>query len=115
MSRTPVTRHSATARRVAKPKPRARISARFTLSWDGRVLDCAADAPAPAEFRQLVADGLVDELTITWQARIIGGKKLEPVTGLDPAFLPAGVELDLLSLAHRSSGILARYRVRQRR
>lgn len=93
--------------------PRFAVAA-FTVSWDGRIIE----PPLPEEpkhFRRLAAAGRLDELHLTFRPCIIGGKSAPPITGLDEAFLPRGIVLDLLKVERKPDGILARYRVRRGR
>ncbi len=71
-------------------------------------------AAGPELFRRLAIEGLLDELLITWRPCILGGSSAPPITGMQKAFLPHGIELDLLELARRDTGCLATYRVRGR-
>jgi hypothetical protein len=92
------------AARKAKP---ATVS--FTLSWDGRMIE---EGESPENFRALIRRGAVDELRITWRPCVIGGKRAQPITGLDARFLPRGVELELVKMTRRGDDCIARYRVR---
>ena len=124
--------HAAKSRRPA-------ITARYSLGWDLRVTGgISAEHAIPlstmGEFRsliskehrgklyitpstrlfcQLAAEGLIDELQLTFQPRFIGGQAAEPITGLAPAFLPRGIMLNLISARRSGAGYLAAYRVRR--
>jgi riboflavin biosynthesis pyrimidine reductase len=63
-------------------------------------------------FRALVAGGLLDELCLAWCPRVLGGKSVPAITGLEDDFLPRGVVLDLLKLERMDGECLASYRVR---
>lgn len=80
--------------------------AAVALSWDGRVL-----GEAPENFRELAVRGLVEEVVITFQPRIVGGG-FPPITGLGEDFLPRGISLELLRLERKGDHCRARYRVR---
>jgi riboflavin biosynthesis pyrimidine reductase len=67
-----------------------------------------AFAGSPMLFRQLCAEGLLDELTLTWRPCIGGGT---PLTGLAGSYLPHGIVLDLVKLEQRGGECVARYRV----
>ncbi len=105
-----------------KPRPRPVVSAAFTVSWDGRLLESRppkgkADSQrmtfegSPAQFRKLLSGGLVNEISIVWSPRIVGGGSTPAITGLGAAFLPHGIALDLLKLERRGEKCIARYRV----
>jgi hypothetical protein len=89
-------------------------AAAFTASWDGRVSG-SSSSPDPVAFRELVASGRITELTITFRPCILGGKSALPITGFDPAFLPHGIQFDLLKLERTKDGIRAKYRVQKPR
>jgi riboflavin biosynthesis pyrimidine reductase len=98
-----------------RPARRPGVTAAFTLSWDGRILEKGQPEMGVDEFRELLAAGGIDELCITWRPRLAGGKTLAPITGFDPAFLPCGIVFDLLKLRHKADRCLATYRVRRAR
>ena len=62
-------------------------------------------------FRALAAEDLLDEVTITWRPRIVGGLSTPTMTGLGRDFLPRGIELFLLKLEKAGDECLATYRV----
>ena len=98
---------------------RPMVMAAFTLSWDARILDRGQAEKSvelsPKNFRELLTGGELDEVHIAWRPCIAGGNRLEPITGLDPEFLPQGVALDLIKIERRKDEFLARYRVRRGR
>ncbi len=123
------------------PRRRPVVTAAFAASWDGRLIEVlpptgpvdaqlsSAAPPGPALkrlhaqgarrvafsggsalFRELMAGGLLDELSIAWRPRIGGGG--QPISGMDGAFLPRGIVLDLVTLDRHGDECVARYRVR---
>jgi riboflavin biosynthesis pyrimidine reductase len=64
----------------------------------------------PGLFRRLVAEGVLDELCVTWQPRILGGA-MPGITGSDESFLARGVSLELVRLERMGDQCAARYRV----
>jgi riboflavin biosynthesis pyrimidine reductase len=68
-------------------------------------------AGGPQLFREMAAAGLLDELHLTWQPRILGGKSAPAITGLEEEFLPRGIALDLLKLKRQGDNCQATYRV----
>jgi riboflavin biosynthesis pyrimidine reductase len=68
-------------------------------------------AGGPQLFRELAVAGLLNELRLTWQPRILGGKSAPAITGLEQEFLPRGIALDLLKLERQGDECLASYRV----
>jgi riboflavin biosynthesis pyrimidine reductase len=121
------------------PRSRPVVTAAFTASWDGRLLEIIAPhgradaqlsdtrtpypvlkrlhsqgarriafAGSPALFRRLCAEGLLDEISVTWCPSIGGGP---PITGLPGRYLPHGIALDLVRLERRGAECVARYRV----
>jgi riboflavin biosynthesis pyrimidine reductase len=63
-----------------------------------------------AKLREMVADGLLDEIVITWRPCLSGGPAA-PMTGMDATFLPRGVRLELAGIRRRGGECVARYRV----
>ena len=86
------------SRRTASPE--------VTLSWDGRLIE-------GKEIRALAEKGGPAELTVRFQPRISTASE-GTLTGLDPAFLPRGVEFDLTSVRRRGEECIARYCVRKK-
>jgi riboflavin biosynthesis pyrimidine reductase len=72
---------------------------RFTLSWDGRVLE--------------EREGPEGEIWITWRPCVMGGKDAPTITGLGEKYLPRGVALELLKVTRRGDECVARYRVHE--
>jgi riboflavin biosynthesis pyrimidine reductase len=70
-----------------------------------------AFAGSPALFRKLLAGGLLDELTVAWSPRIVGGPSVPPITGMGGGFLPRGIALELRKLERRADEWVARYGV----
>jgi hypothetical protein len=125
--------------RAARSLPH--VTARFTLGFDMRIAkDDLENAAIPVHtmsefrslissehsaklcitpsvplFRQLATEGMIDEVHISFQPRLIGGKSSEPITGIAPAFIPRSVPLDLISTRRRGAEYLATYRVRTAR
>ncbi len=119
----PAADYNRKARAVARPH----VTARFTLGFDLREFRSLISAehsprlcitPSAPLFRQLAAEGMIDEVHISFQPRLIGGKSSAPITGAAPAFIARSVPLDLIS-ARRKGGrggeYLATYRVRPAR
>jgi len=97
--------------RAARRRPA--VTAAFTLSWDGRVVEKSVPEMGVDEFKKKLAAGLINQIRVTWRPRLAGGKKHPPITGFDPGFLPRGVVLDLLKFQRKADGCLASYRVRR--
>ncbi len=72
-------------------------------------------AGEPGLFREFAAEGLLDELRVAWQPRIVGGAAKPPITGFEGRFLPCGISFQLLKLERSGEECTARYRVQPAR
>ena len=98
-----------------KPRRGPVVTAAFAASWDGRLLEVQRPRAgregfpgSPVQFRKLLAEGLLDEVSIAWRPCIGGGA---PITGPGSKYLPRGIVLELVKLERRGDECVARYRV----
>ena len=104
----------APARGRAKSSRQPGVTAAFTVSWDGRIVE-KRPPEEPELVRKLAARGLLEELRITFRPCIVGGECAPAITGLKKEFLPKGIVFELLKLERAGDECVATYRVQGKR
>ncbi len=82
------------------------MEARAQLSLDGRLL---ASEPPPAQLRDLLLDGRIDKLRVTFLPCLARASSDLTLSGSSDLYLPASLEYRLISLHETEDGAEAVY------